>query len=49
MSLRPLVLLILYILYYALVGVAKLVGTLSYNLKGCEFDPQTGHIPGLGV
>ena len=33
----------------ALALVAQLVGALSCTPKCCEFDPQSGHIPGLGV
>ena len=33
----------------ALANVAQLVGASSYKLKGCRFNSQSGHTPGLWV
>ena len=33
----------------ALAAVAQLVGVSSCKLKGCGFDPRSGHIPRLWV
>ena len=30
-----------------LASMAHLVGALSYKLKGCGFNSQSGHMPGL--
>ena len=32
---------------FALVGVAQLVGASSHKTKGCGFNSQSGHMPGL--